>query len=213
MQKWKFCLREQRRIVFYSKENFEVILRITEFKGIFFSHIYELHIGNTFLLSLNGFTIIQTTSDNKKYKILFSFYERFIMNKAIEYEYKYISEDNKEKTKYSIVISSDYGIHIFEKTEKNEGNDKSNKIDVNNEKNNINDLNFNLVKKINFNEIVYNILQISNNCFISTSNSVLSSGNNCLRFWSYTKMANFKTKIIYIALLVLTHVLNLIICY
>jgi hypothetical protein len=128
------------------------------------------------------------------------------MNKAIEYEYKFISKDNKENTKYNIVISSVYGIHFFEKTEKsekNDKNDKNNKIDVNNEKNDINqkvklesdnnDLNYTLVKKINFNEIVYNILQISNNCFISTSNSVLASGNNCLRFWSYPEMSNFKT--------------------
>ena len=188
------------RIIFYSKENFEVILRITEFKEYYFSHIYELHIDNTFLLSYSGFKIIQTTNDNKKYKVLFSFYERFIMNKAIEYEYKYISKDNKETIKYNILISSVYGIHIFEKTEKNEKNDK---IDVNNGKNDINqkikiesdnsDLNYTLVKKINFNEIVYNILQISNNCFISTSNSVLASGNNCLRFWSYSEMSNFKT--------------------
>ena len=191
------------RIIFYSKENFEVILRITEFKEYYFSHIYELHIDNTFLLSYSGFKIIQTTNDNKKYKVLFSFYERFIMNKAIEYEYKYISKDNKENIKYNIVISSVYGIHIFEKTEKCEKNDKNDKNDGNNEKNDINqkvkiesdstDLNYNLVKKINFNEIVYNILQISNNCFISTSNSVLASGNNCLRFWSYPEMSNFKT--------------------
>jgi len=191
------------RIIFYSKENFEVILRITEFKEYYFSHIYELHIDNTFLLSYSGFKIIQTTNDNKKYKVLFSFYERFIMNKAIEYEYKYISKDNKENIKYNIVISSVYGIHIFEKTEKCEKNDKNDKIDANNEKNDINqkvkiesdnsDLNYTLVKKINFNEIVYNILQISNNCFISTSNSVLASGNNCLRFWSYPEMSNFKT--------------------
>lgn len=195
------------RIIFYSKENFEVILRITEFKEYYFSHIYELHIDNTFLLSYSGFKIIQTTNDNKKYKVLFSFYERFIMNKAIEYEYKYISEDNKENIKYNIVISSVYGIHIFEKTKKNDENGKiDNKLDKNNgknEKNNINqkikiesdnnDLNYTLVKKINFNEIVYNILQISNNCFISTSNSVLASGNNCLRFWSYSEMSNFKT--------------------
>ena len=185
------------RIIFYSKENFEVILRITEFKEYYFSHIYELHIDNTFLLSYSGFKIIQTTNDNKKYKVLFSFYERFIMNKSIEYEYKYISQDNKENIKYNIIISSVYGIHIFEKTEKN------GKINVNNEKNDINqkvkidcdnsDLNYVLVKKINFNEIVYNILQINNNCFISTSNSVLASGNNCLRFWSYPEMSNFKT--------------------
>ena len=194
------------RIIFYSKENFEVILRITEFKEYYFSHIYELHIDNTFLLSYSGFKIIQTTNDNKKYQVLFSFYERFIMNKAIEYEYKYISKDNKETIKYNILISSVYGIHIFEKTEKNDKNDKNdnnNKIDTNHEKNDINqkvkiesdnsDLNYTLVKKINFNEIVYNILQISNNCFISTSNSVLASGNNCLRFWSYTEMSNFKT--------------------
>ena len=191
------------RIIFYSKENFEVILRITEFKEYYFSHIYELHIDNTFLLSYSGFKIIQTTNDNKKYKVLFSFYERFIMNKAIEYEYKYISKDNKENIKYNIVISSVYGIHIFEKTEKCEKNDKNDKNDGNNEKNDINqkvkiesdssDLNYTLVKKINFNEIVYNILQISNNCFISTSNSVLASGNNCLRFWSYPEMSNFKT--------------------
>ena len=197
------------RIIFYSKENFEVILRITEFKEYYFSHIYELHINNTFLLSYSGFKIIQTTNDNKKYQVLFSFYERFIMNKAIEYEYKFISEDKKENIKYNIVISSVYGIHIFEKTEKNnkieknDNNDKNNKIDANHEKNDINqkvkiesdntDLNYTLVKKINFNEIVYNILQISNNCFISTSNSVLASGNNCLRFWSYPEMSNFKT--------------------
>jgi len=195
------------RIIFYSKENFEVIIRITEFKEYYFSHIYELHIDNTFLLSYSGFKIIKTTNDNKKYKVLFSFYERFIMNKAIEYEYKYFSEDNKENIKYNIVISSVYGIHIFEKTKKNDENGKiDNKLDKNNgknEKNNINqkikiesdnnDLNYTLVKKINFNEIVYNILQISNNCFISTSNSVLASGNNCLRFWSYSEMSNFKT--------------------
>jgi hypothetical protein len=188
------------RIIFYSKENFEVILRITEFKEYYFSHIYELHIDNIFLLSYSGFKIIQTTNDNKKYKVLFSFYERFIMNKAIEYEYKYISKDNKETIKYNILISSVYGIHIFEKTEKNEKNDK---IDANSEKNDINqkikiesdnsDLNYTFVKKLNFNEIIYNILQISNNCFISTSNSVLASGNNCLRFWSYSEMSNFKT--------------------
>jgi len=191
------------RIIFYSKENFEVILRITEFKEYYFSHIYEMHIDNTFLLSYSGFKIIQTTNDNKKYKVLFSFYERFIMNKAIEYEYKYISKDNKENIKYNIVISSVYGMHIFEKTEKCEKNDKNDKNDGNNEKNDINqkvkiesdnsDLNYTLVKKINFNEIVYNILQISNYCFISTSNSVLASGNNCLRFWSYPEMSNFKT--------------------
>ena len=191
------------RIIFYSKENFEVILRITEFKEYYFSHIYELHIDNTFLLSYSGFKIIQTTNDNRKYKVLFSFYERFIMNKAIEYEYKYISKDNKETIKYNILISSVYGIHIFEKTEKNEKNDKNNKIDTNSEKNDINqkikiesdnsDLNYTFVKKLNFNEIIYNILQISNNCFISTSNSVLASGNNCLRFWSYSEMSNFKT--------------------
>ena len=142
------------RIIFYSKENFEVILRITEFKEYYFSHIYELHIDNTFLLSYSGFKIIKTTNDNKKYKVLFSFYERFIMNKSIEYEYKYISQDNKENIKYNIIISSVYGIHIFEKTEKND------KINVNNEKNDINqkvkidcdnsDLNYVLVKKNKF---------------------------------------------------------------
>ena len=52
---------------------------------------------------------------------------------------------------------------------------------------------YDLVKKINENELVYNIYQINNNCFASTSNSVLASGNNCLRFWSYPEMNNFKT--------------------
>ena len=206
------------RIIFYSKKNLEVILRITEFKEYYISHINELHKDNNFLICHNGFKILETTSDNKKYKVLFSFYERFMMNKSIEFEHKYISESNKEETKYSIIISTVYGMHIFEKSnnkiikEENKDNNKikdekkvNNSININNINdenkkgkiesldNDNNETNYTFVKKINYNEIVYNILQINNNCFISTSNSVLASGNNCLRFWSYTEMTNIKT--------------------
>ena len=34
---------------------------------------------------------------------------------------------------------------------------------------------------------------MDNNTFISTSNSTLAGGNNCLRFWSYDNLTNFKT--------------------
>ena len=196
------------RIVFYSKDNLEPILRINEFKGYYVSHINELHKDNTFIICHIGFKILETTNDNKKYKVLFSYYERFMMNKSLEFKYNYISDSNKEETKYSLLISTVYGINIFEESKihnnesKKEGNkmeEKNKKNEINN-KNKINDINsnesdisYNLIKKINEHEITYNIFQINNNCFVSTSNSVLASGNNCLRFWSYTEMNNIQT--------------------
>ena len=186
------------RIVFYSKKNLEPILRINEFKGLYISHINELHKDNTFIICHIGFKILETTEDNKQYKIIFSFHERFMMNKSIEFKYKYLSNSNEEETKYSILISTVYGINIFE--ESSNINDNENKKEKNhkNEKKNESekkesDSLYNLIKKVNENEISYDIFQINNNCFISTSNSVLASGNNCLRFWSYTEMTNIKT--------------------
>ena len=201
------------RIIFYSKKDLEVILRITEFKGFYISHINELHKDNNFIICHIGFTIIETSEDNKTFKVLFSFYERFMMNKSIEFKHNYISESNKEEIKYSILISTVYGINIFEESKINEINDieqnqdkkteiiynnKNNKNNntnkQNNDKNNNkNTINYSLIKKINEHEVIYNIYQINNNCFISTSNSVLASGNNCLRFWTYDKLINIKT--------------------
>ena len=186
------------RIVFYSKQNLEPILRINEFKGLYISHINEFHKDNTFIICHIGFKILETTNDNKQYKIIFSFHERFMMNKSIEFKYKYLSNSNKEETKYSILISTVYGINIFEESKSNI-NDNENKKEENQkkEKNESekkeSDSLYNLIKKVNENEISYDIFQINNNCFISTSNSVLASGNNCLRFWSYTEMTNIKT--------------------
>ena len=189
------------RIIFYSKKDLQVILRITQFKECYISHINELHKDNNFIICHIGFHIIETSEDNKKYKVLFSFYERFMMNKSLEFKHNYISSSNKQEIKYSILISTVYGINIFEeskivniedeqnkKIENDNNNNKDKEKDVNKEEKNIK---YNLIKKIN--EIVYNIFQINNNCFVSTSNSVLASGNNCLRFWPYDKMTNIKT--------------------
>ena len=178
------------RIVFYSKDNLEPILRINEFKGYYVSHINELHKDNTFIICHIGFKILETTNDNKKYKVLFSYYERFMMNKSLEFKYNYISDSNKEETKYSLLISTVYGINIFEESKINNNDSKKedNKMEEKNKKSEINNKN-----KINEHEITYNIFQINNNCFVSTSNSVLASGNNCLRFWSYTEMNNIQT--------------------
>ena len=191
------------RVVFYSKIKLEPILRINEFKGFYISHINELHKDNNFFLCHIGFKILETSSDNKSYKVLFSFYERFMMNKSIEFKYNYITEENKKETKYSILISTVYGINIFEELKiknidnQNEGIQKKEKAKDIAEKPGVNkpqnDLTYNLIKKINENELVYNIFQINNNCFVSTSNSILASGNNCLRFWSYPGMINIKT--------------------
>ena len=192
------------RIIFYSKKSLEPILRINEFKGYYISHINEIHKDNTFILCHIGIKIIETTNDNKKYKVLFSFYERFMMNKSIEFKYNYISKSNKDETKYSLLISTVYGINIFEETSnienKGEENTKKEKTQPKSENiENINkkldgpELSYSLIKKINENELVYNIFQINNNCFVSTSNSVLASGKNCLRFWSYPEMTNIKT--------------------
>ena len=191
------------RIIFYSKKDLQVILRITQFKECYISHINELHKDNNFIICHIGFHIIETSEDNKKYKVLFSFYERFMMNKSLEFKHNYISKSNKQEIKYSILISTVYGINIFEeskienieddqnkKIENDNNNNKNKEKDVNKEEKNIK---YNLIKKINEHEVVYNIFQINNNCFVSTSNSVLASGNNCLRFWSYDKMTNIKT--------------------
>lgn len=192
------------RIIFYSKKSLEPILRINEFKGYYISHINEIHKDNTFILCHIGIKIIETTNDNKKYKVLFSFYERFMMNKSIEFKYNYISKSNKDETKYSLLISTVYGINIFEETSNIENKGEENTIKEKTQSksenfensNKITDgpaLSYSLIKKINENELVYNIFQINNNCFVSTSNSVLASGNNCLRFWSYPEMTNIKT--------------------
>ena len=169
------------RIIFYSKDNFEVILRITEFKHIYISHINELHIDNTFIFCHNGFIIFQTCERNKTYKVLFSFFERFLLHKSIEFDCINKLNNNIE---YNIMISSIYGIYIFENNNKNKN--------INNN-NNDNSMEYKLVKKINDNEIVYNIFKLNNNCFISTSNSVLAGGNNCIRFWSYDDFTLIKT--------------------
>ena len=195
------------RVIFYSKENLEPILRITEFKSYYISHINETHKDNTFILCHVGLIVIETSNDNKKYRILFSFYERFMMNKSIEFKYNYISKLNKNETEYKILISTVYGINIFEEgkieikekekeikkeePKKFEKFEKKSKILEKGDSNN--DITYNFIKKINENELVYNIFQINNNCFVSTSNSVLASGNNCLRFWSYPEMINIKT--------------------
>ena len=160
------------RIIFYSKKNLEVILRITEFKQFYISHINELHKNNTFLFCHNGFIIFETSEDNKTYKVLFSFWERFLFYKSIEFCYNYENSENK----YNIIIASVYGIHIFEKKESDD--DKGN---------------YELIKKINVNEIVYNIYQLDNNSFVSTSNTTLAGGKNCLRFWSFKDFNNTKT--------------------
>ena len=67
------------KIIFYSKQNLEVILRINEFKQFYISHINELHKSNTFIFCHNGFIIFETSEDNKTYKVLYSFYERFLL--------------------------------------------------------------------------------------------------------------------------------------
>ena len=174
-------------IVFHSKENLDTILRITEFKGYYISHINELHKNNNFLICHIGFTIIETTNDNKKYKVLYHYYERFIMNKSIEFKHIYETDKKETKIKYNILISTSYGINIFEES--------NNEINENNKNENSENSNekYKLVKKVNENELTYNIFQINNDCFVSTSNSVLASGNNCLRFWSYPEMTNIKT--------------------
>ena len=161
------------RIIFYNKKNLEIILRITEFKQYFISHISELHKDNTFLFCHNGFLVFETSENNKIYKVLYSFYERFLLYKSIEFDYK--DEINSEY-KYSIIISSTYGIHIF---------DSSNTKDMS--------VGYSPIKQINNNESVYNIFKLDNNTFISTSNTTLAGGNNCLRFWSYDNFTNIKT--------------------
>lgn len=90
---------------------------------------------NTFIFCHNIFIIFETSEDNKTYKVLFSFYERFLFYKSLEFGYKI---DNK----YNIIIASIYDIYIFEKKEN--GDDK---------------WNYDLIKKININEIVYNIIK------------------------------------------------------
>jgi hypothetical protein len=107
------------RIIFYSKKNLEVILRITEFKHFYISHINELHKDNTFIFCHNGFIIFETSEDNKTYKVLYSFYERFLFHKSIEFDYKCEINSN---IKYNIIISSIYGIHIFENKKINDEN-------------------------------------------------------------------------------------------
>ena len=190
------------RIIFYSKKDLQVILRITQFTEYCISHINELHKDNNFIICHIGFHIIETSEDNKKYKVLFSFYERFMMNKSLEFKHNYISNSNKKEIKYSILISTVYGINIFEESKIENIEDEQNKKIENDKKNKNKEkydnkeekkIKYNLIKKINEHEIVYNIYQINNNCFVSTSNSVLASGNNCLRFWSYDKMINIKT--------------------
>ena len=161
------------KIIFYSKQNLEVILRINEFKQFYISHINELHKNNTFIFCHNGFIVFETSEDNKTYKVLYSFNERFLFHKCIEFEYK--SEDNNN-IKYNLIISSLYGITIF-----NNGENKDKNGD------------FSLIKKLNNNEIVYVIFKINNNIFVSTSNARLAGGNNCLRFWSYDNFTNLKT--------------------
>ena len=189
------------RIIFYSKKDLQVILRITQFTEYCISHINELHKDNNFIICHIGFHIIETSEDNKKYKVLFSFYERFMMNKSLEFKHNYISNSNKKEIKYSILISTVYGINIFEESKIENIEDEQNKKIENDKKNKNKEkydnkeekkIKYNLIKKINEHEIVYNIYQINNNCFVSTSNSVLASGNNCLRFWSYDKMINIK---------------------
>ena len=155
------------KIVIYSKNDFNPILRITEFK-IYISHITELHSENTILFCHNGFSIIQLSDDNKKYQLKKQYTERYGMNKAIEY--KYTSKSNK---KYNLYISAVYGVHIFE-------------IDENFEK-------VNLIKTINQEELVFNIFQLDKDIFIYTSNSMLSNGNNCIRFWNFEPLQNIKT--------------------
>ena len=161
------------RIIFYNKKNLEIILRITEFKQYYISHINELHKNNTFLFCHNGFLVFETSEDNKTYKVLYSFYERFLLYKSIEFDY--INEINSE-CKYNIIISSTYGIHIF-----NSGNTKDMSIG------------YSPIKNININESVYNIFKLDNDTFISTSNTTLAGGNNCLRFWCFDNLTNFKT--------------------
>ena len=161
------------RIIFYNKKNLEIILRITEFKQYFISHISELHKDNTFLFCHNGFLVFETSENNKTYKVLYSFYERFLLYKSIEFDYK--DEINSEY-KFSIIISSTYGIHIFDS-----GNTKDMSVG------------YSPIKQINNNESVYNIFKLDNNTFISTSNTTLAGGNNCLRFWSYNNFTNIKT--------------------
>ncbi len=94
------------RIIFYSKKDLEVILRITEFKGFYISHINELHKDNNFIICHIGFTIFETSEDNKTFNVLFSYYERFMMNKSIEFKHTYISESNKEEIKYNNFIKN-----------------------------------------------------------------------------------------------------------
>lgn len=160
------------RIVFYSKKNLEVILRITEFKQFYISHINELHKNNTFIFCHNGFIVFETSEDNKSYKVLYSFYERFLFYKSIEFDYK--NENEKSEINYSIIIASVYGIHIFEKNDKEKEE-------------------WELVKKINDNEIVNNIYKLDDYTFVSSSNSTLAGGKNCLRFWLYKEYTNIKT--------------------
>ena len=155
------------KIVVYSKNDFTPILRITEFK-FYISHITELHTENTILFCHNGFSIIQLSDDNKKYKLKNSFTERYGMNKAIEYEY--IKQNNK---KYNLFISAIYGVHIFEIDE------------------NFDTINF--IKIINEQELVFNIFRLNKDMFIYTSNSMLSNGNNCIRFWNFEPLQNIKT--------------------
>ena len=161
------------KIIFYDKKNLDVILRITEFKQFYISHIIELHKDNTFLFCHNGFLVFETSEDNKKYKILYSFYERFLFYKSIEFDY--MNKINSE-IKYSIIISSTYGINIFD-SGKNEDMKTG----------------WSSIKTLNNNESVYNIFKLDNETFISTSNSTLAGGNNCLRFWSYENYTNIKT--------------------
>ena len=78
--------------------------------------------------------------------------------------------------KYSIIISSTYGINIFDG-----GKNEDMKTG------------WSSIKTLNNNESVYNIFKLDNETFISTSNSTLAGGNNCLRFWSYENYTNIKT--------------------
>lgn len=90
--------------------------------------------------------------------------------KSIEFDYK--NENEKSEINYSIIIASVYGIHIFEKNDKEE---------------------WGLIKKINDNEIVNNIYKLDDYTFVSSSNSTLAGGKNCLRFWLYKEYTNIKT--------------------
>ena len=53
---------------------------------------------NTFIFCHNGFIIFETSEDNKTYKVLFSFWERFLFYKSIEFCYNY---ENSEIYQYS----------------------------------------------------------------------------------------------------------------